>query len=212
MERIFVWLLFTGLGVCLIFGHGAQAFAAAGDAAGEAVTLTVGLVGGCALWGGLVAMADAAGLSRGAARAMRPFLRWIFPNLEGNPEARQAVATAFSANLLGLGNAATPLALNAMKHLNGRDADTFWLISASSLQLLPTTVLAMRQTAGAANPGDILPICIAASAMATAVAVAIRPREKKGHAPNGGRGQSRRYPAHLHRGVVDGHGGGGGSA
>ena len=181
MEKLFLYALFLGLIICLIFGRGAQALTAATDGASEAVTLTLGLVGGCALWGGLVRMADGAGLSRMLARALRRPLKRLFPGLENDNEASEAVAAAFAANMMGIGNAATPLSIAAMKKLTPRNADTFWLISASSLQILPTTVLAMRQAAGSAAPAEILPVCLVCSAIAVTAAVLLRPRGGANH-------------------------------
>jgi len=182
MEKLFLYALFLGLLVCLIFGRGAAAFTAATDGAGEAVTLTLALVGGCALWGGLVRMADGAGLSRMLARALRRPLKNLFPGIENDAEAGEAVAAAFAANMMGIGNAATPLSIAAMKKLqNPRHADTFWLISASSLQILPTTVLAMRQAAGSAAPAEILPVCLICSAIAVSAAILLRPRRSVKH-------------------------------
>ena len=177
MEKLFVYALFLGILVCLVFGQGGQAFTAAAEGASEAVTLTLALVGGCALWGGLVRMADGAGLSRMLARALRRPLKHLFPGIQNDTQAQEAVAVAFAANMMGIGNAATPLSIAAMQKLkNPRDADTFWLVSASSLQILPTTVLAMRQAAGSAAPAEILPVCLICSVVGVGAAVLLRPR------------------------------------
>nr|MDD6336198.1 nucleoside recognition protein [bacterium] len=180
MEKLFCIALVSGLVVAVFLGRGQAAFTAALSAADEAVTLSLGLIGACALWGGLARMAEGAGLSRALARWLRRPLGMLFPGTKPGDAGREAVATAMSANLLGLGNASTPLGIAAMKALGDSacpcDADTFWLISASALQVLPTTVIAMRQAAGAQNAADILPVCIIASLVSTLVAIVIRPR------------------------------------
>lgn len=185
MEKLFGFMLAVGLLLAVIFGKSQQAFNAAMQGADTAVTLAIALVGGCALWGGLIRMADGAGLSRVIAKALRPLLRRLFPELPDQHPALQKCATAFSANMLGLGNAATPLSLAAMQSLskstpqNSSAVDVFWLISSSALQIIPTTVIAMRQAAGSHHPSLIILPSVLASLGATVLAYVIRPRSSQ---------------------------------
>ena len=178
MEKIFGWALGLGVIACLLLGRTEAILPAATEAAAEGISLTVGLLGICALWGGLMKMADGAGLTTALAKVLRPVTAWLFPSAQRDPAARQAIAAAFAANLMGIGNAATPLGVRAMQALPvGREADTFWLLCASGLQILPTTVIALRAGAGAANPAAVLPVCLAATAASTVAALLLRPRK-----------------------------------
>lgn len=138
----------------------------------EAFSLAVTLGGAMCLWNGLTAVAESAGLTRAAARLLRPVLRRLFPRLDPDGEAIAAISLNVTANLLGLGNAATPLGLRAMEALRktmpapGVASDemvTFVVMNTASLQLFPTTVIALRLSAGSAAPAGILPAVWAAS-------------------------------------------------
>ena len=179
MEKIFSGALLLGLIVCALTGNASAVVPEMARSAQDAVALILGLLGGCALWGGLLAMADESGLTAWLSRRMYPLLKKLFSkNAASSPDTMRAVAAAFSANILGVGNAATPAGINAMKKLSGRDADAFWLICASGLQLLPTTVIAMRAAAGSGSPAAILPVTLASTAVSSFAAYLIRPRTK----------------------------------
>ena len=139
----------------------------------EAITLGMTLGGAMCVWNGLMAVAEDAGITRGIARLLRPLLRLLFPRLAPDGEAARAISLNLTANLLGLGNAATPLGLRAMdalrrtmpdKETAGDEMVTFVVMNTASLQLFPTTVIALRQAAGSVSPTAILPAVWAASA------------------------------------------------
>ena len=121
------------------------------------------------------------GLSAGLARAFRPILRRLMPQASRDEKTLAALSANVSANLLGLGNAATPAGLRAMERMAAGARDgrptagmcMFLLVNASSLQLVPTTVLSLRAAAGAPNPGDILLPALIGSAASTLCAVAL---------------------------------------
>ena len=125
-----------------------------------AVELSLNLLALYAFWLGFFSLIERLGLSRGLERLLRPVIVRLFPSAD--TETRKFITMNISANILGLGNAATPMAINAINRMdNGsRKASTdmimLTVLSATSLQILPTTVIGMRATAGSANPADFL--------------------------------------------------------
>ena len=137
--------------------------AAALSGCGEAVSLVIALTGMLCLWSGLMEIARRCRLTEALARLLHPLTRWLFPTV---PQGSQAICMNLSANLLGLGNAATPLGLAAMRELQKLNPHkdsasnamvTFVAMNTASLQLIPTTCAALRQQAGSAAPMEILP-------------------------------------------------------
>lgn len=153
------------------------------ESAIETAMLCVRLAGGYALFGGVMAVMAACGVTRGLERLLRAPLRRLFPGLQGNPEARTAVSENLIANIAGLGNAATPAGLRAMKAMRvhaqiSDDAATddmcmLLVLNATGVQLLPTGVMALRAAAGSASAGSILLPTLCATSLSTAVGVAV---------------------------------------
>jgi len=131
----------------------------------SAISLTLSLAGVLCLWSGVIRVMELTGLSRGLAALLRPLLRLLFPQAASDPEAAGYLSGNFTANLLGLGNAATPLGLKAvqrMKQLSGGENASnemcrLIVMNTASVQLIPTTVAAVRSSLGASAPFDILP-------------------------------------------------------
>jgi spore maturation protein A len=133
-----------------------------------------------ALWLGLVKVAEEAGLVAGLSRLARPALSRLFPEVPPDHPAMGAMVMNVSANLLGLGNAATPFGIEAMRRLDelnprrGTASDAqalFCALNTASIQLVPATVIALRAAAGARNPGDVIGPTIVATVCAAATAV-----------------------------------------
>jgi len=152
------------------------------ESAKVAVTLSIGLIGIMALWLGLMKIAEQAGLIAGLARIMRPVMTRLFPDVPPDHPAMGAMIMNISANMLGLANAATPLGLKAMEELNklnkklGTATDamcTFLVINTSNVQLIPATVIALRASAGSANPTEIIGAAIVATTISTVVGVVV---------------------------------------
>lgn len=150
------------------------------DAAGSAVTLAIGLVGVMALFLGLMKVAENGGLLVIIARATRPLMVKLFPDVPAGHPAMGAMILNMSANVLGLGNAATPFGIRAMQALETLNAHKgtasnamalFLAINTSSVTLLPTGVIAMRAAAGSQDPAGILPTTLFATICSTAVAI-----------------------------------------
>jgi len=178
----FVWVLLIASSVAVAAARGRMGFlsGAIADSAGRAVTLSIGLVGMLSLWLGLMKVAERAGLVEALARLARPLLCRLFPEVRADSPAMGAMVMNLSANLLGLGNAATPFGVKAMEELEkenpnpgtATDAQAlFCAMNTASLQLVPASVIALRAAAGARQPADILGATLIASACAVAVAI-----------------------------------------
>jgi spore maturation protein SpmA len=150
------------------------------EAAETAVTLAIGLIGGMALWLGLIQVVEAAGGMRAIARLIRPLMIRLFPDVPPEHPAMSAMVLNMAANALGLGNAATPLGLKAMAELNklnpipGTATDAmilFLAINTSSVTLIPVGVITIRASAGAENPAAILLPTLFATVCSTLTAI-----------------------------------------
>ena len=166
MAMAWVW---TGMAVCsLLFGAATgrigEVSAAALEGAASAVELCLSMAGVICLWTGVMEIMNRCGLSASLARLFRPFLRRLLPQSSKDPETLSAISANISANLLGLGNAATPLGIRAARRMargaEGTATDELCLLvvlNTASIQLLPTTIAGVRAAHGCAVPFDILP-------------------------------------------------------
>ena len=133
------------------------------DAAENAVNITLRLLGALSLWNGLSEIMSRSGLSEKIQKLLSPLIRLIFPTYHNTP-AGEAICANITANLLGLGNAATPLGIEAMKRIRAiNKSDTaddetirFVVINSAALTLIPTTVAALRQQSGSSSPFSII--------------------------------------------------------
>jgi len=146
--------------------------------ASDAVSLCIKLLGALCLWGGLMEIAKASGLTKAVSRLMSPLLRLLFPHLKKDSPAMNVISMNITANLLGLGNAATPLGLTAMRSLQQENPNpavatdemvNFVVLNTAALHLVPTTIALLRQEYGAAVPMDIMPAAWLTSAAALCV-------------------------------------------
>ena len=150
------------------------------ESAATAVQIAIGLVGIMALWLGIMRIAEAAGLVSLLGRLLRPFVRWLFPDVPAGHPAAGSLVLAVAANVLGLNNAATPLGIKAMEDLQALNADkdsasnaqvTFMAITTSGVQLIPATMIGVLAAAGAVAPTAIIAPSLVATAAGTAAAV-----------------------------------------
>lgn len=129
-------------------------------ASADALELCIELCAVYAVWLGIMELVDASGLSEKLAKLLRPLIKKIFK--VDNAETQKIIALNVSANMLGLGNASTPMGIKAMQKLDdGSGKANFAMImlvvlNATSIQLLPTTVIGLRASAGSENPSDII--------------------------------------------------------
>lgn len=145
-------------------GRLAEVSAAAMEGAQSAVELCISMAGALCLWSGVMTLMDRSGLSAGLARLLRPVLRLLLPRASRDDGTLAALSANVSANLLGLGNAATPMGIRAAERMargcGGVASDELCrlvVLNTASIQLLPTTVAAVRSANGCATPFDILP-------------------------------------------------------
>lgn len=175
LGRLFTGMLFLALFSGAITGRMAEVSAAALSGAGDAVSLVLQIGGMLVLWSGIMELMRRSRLTDAVSRALQPVLRLFLPLSSKNPEIRGALAANMSANLLGLGNAATPPGLFAIQRMkkgeNGAATDEICrlvVLNSCSIQLFPMTAAALRAANGAANPFDILPEIWFASAISVA--------------------------------------------
>ena len=180
MKAILIIIPLITLIFAVINGNVGEMSSAILDRSGEAVTLAISLCGIMCFWCGLMRVAEAAGLVEKAARLLSPLISLLFGGLKKGGKAAQLIAMNLAANMLGLGNATTPLGINAMHAIadeTGADgiADDnmimFAVLNTASLQIIPTTAAALRSANGAENPMEILPCVWIVSVYAAAIAV-----------------------------------------
>ena len=175
------WIFAAMLAASVIFGAATGNIGPVCDAAlnssVEAVELFLYLLGGMCMWGGLMRVAEKAKLTDMLSKLFGPLLKPIFKGLDLNGRAFHAICMNITANLLGLGNAATPLGLEAMRRLEEeeRPGDTtsrnmimFVVLNTASITLIPTTAASLRIRHGSAEPMEILPCVLITSACALA--------------------------------------------
>jgi len=178
----FIWagLLIIGFVVGAITGNIEAVTNAAIDSARTGVDLALGLIGIMTLWLGLMKIAEDSGLVEKLAKALKPLMVWLFPDVPADHPAMGAMIMNIAANMLGLGNAATPLGLKAMKELQELSDDketatdamvTFLAINTSSVTLIPATTIGILVLSGAKNPTEIIGPTLVATTVSTIVAI-----------------------------------------
>lgn len=171
-----IWLIMIAASLGLmIFTDPSSAVNAMVTGAHSAVELSLNLLALYAFWLGFFSLIERLGLSKGLEKLLRPVITRLFPSSDEG--TRKYIAMNMSANLLGLGNAATPMAIEAVKRMDKGDkkasTDMIMLtvISATSLQILPTTVIGMRATAGSVSPADFLFPSLVATVASTLIGI-----------------------------------------
>ena len=164
-----IWLLLIVLGSAVAMGKGelnaltTEVF----SSAERAVELTIDLVGALCLWLGILRIAEKAGLTKSLARVVARLLGPLFPSLPKGDPVFGTMAMNLSANILGVGSAATPFGLAAMQRLQELNTDrsrastamcTFLALNSSVLLLVPSAVLAVRSATGSAQPAAVVPV------------------------------------------------------
>jgi spore maturation protein A len=182
MNVVFVLLFVIGLVAAALKGDVKAVGQGALDGAGAAVTLAIGLIGVMSLWLGLLKIAEKAGLVEKLSRLARPVFRPLFRDVPDGHPAISAMLLNIAANMLGLGNAATPFGIKAMEELEKLNPNPgtatnsqalFVAINTASLQLVPTTVIALRASAHSHDPAEILLPTIAATFCSLVVAIVV---------------------------------------
>lgn len=170
MNYIWGGMIVLSLIVSFFTGRIDSVAAAAMSGAGDAVELCISLLGIMCLWTGIAKVGENGGLLRVISKILTPLLRPIFPKLSPSSKGFRAIVMNIVANLLGMGNAATPLGIDAVDELwraNNKsstatdDMCMFVVLNTASIQLIPSTLISLRQSYGSLSPGDvIMPIWI----------------------------------------------------
>lgn len=180
MLMSWIWTGMVGISIlCALWnGQGAQLAGAVFQGAQSGVSLVLSMAGAVCLWSGVAAVMEAAGIMGMLSRLFRPLLNRIFPSTRRDPQLAGCLSGNFCANLLGLGNAATPMGIQAARRLASGSAASDELcrlvvLNTASVQLLPTTVAGVRTACGAAAPFDILPAVWISSVLSVSVGLAV---------------------------------------
>ena len=219
MALSWIWTLLV---VCALVsgaltGRSEAVTAAALEGAASAVELCLSMAGALMLWNGVMELLREAGVASGLARLFRPVLRRLFPEAGGDAETLAALSANVTANLLGLGNAATPLGIRAAERMARGCGETasdelckLVVLNTASVQLFPATVVSLRSAAGCASPTDILPavwLTSAASVCVGLLAERLLARAGKAKALSG-LGRTGKAETLPHAGKISGTGGG----
>ncbi len=165
MSWIFTGILLISITFAALTGQGATLAAAVPQGAQAGITLAISLAGSICLWSGIGRLMEAVGATGTLARWLRPVLHRIFPSTKTDPALANDLSANICANILGLGNAATPMGIRASKRMalhapNGTASDEMCrliVLNSASIQLIPANVTAIRAGLGCATPFDILP-------------------------------------------------------
>lgn len=163
MSWIFTIFAAVSIAAALIFGQGAELAAAIPQGAQAGVTLAISLAGSICLWTGLGKLMEKAGFTAFLTKLLRPVLYRLFPSARTDPQLSGSLSANICANFLGLGNAATPMGIQAAQRLAAGCAVAsdqlcrLIVLNTASIQLIPTTVAAVRSSLGCLTPFDILP-------------------------------------------------------
>lgn len=159
MNKIWTILMIVSL-ACLIFLNPNNILPSMLSASQGALTLCISLCSMYAVWLGMFEILEDSGASEKLANIFKPITKYLFKT--DNPYAQKQISLNLSANLLGLGSAATPAGIEAMRELDDKSGKPnfpmimLFIINATSIQLLPTTAISLRLNAGSLNPSDII--------------------------------------------------------
>lgn len=180
LNLIWVGMILMGVAVAAARGHIDLVTSSAFDSAKLAVETVITLTGIMVFWLGIAKVAEQSGLMERLGHVVRPVLRLVFPSLKRDSPALNSIMMNFAANLLGLGQAATPFGLKAMTELQAENDDketasdamvTFLVMNTAGVTLIPATIVAYRAAAGSSNPSEIVGTTLAASLGSTIFAL-----------------------------------------
>lgn len=179
----YLWgiMLLGGIIIGVLTGNISSISNATLDSAKDAITLCITMLGIMSLWTGLMQVAKSVGIIDALTKLLRPIIKRLFPDIPQDHVVNEYIASNMIANLLGLGWAATPMGLKAMKELKvlnknsevaSCDMCTFLIINISSLQLIPVNIIAYRTQYQSVNPTEILAAAIVTTLFSTLVGIA----------------------------------------
>ena len=166
MSRIWTLFMLVSIVCAALTGSGAQLASATLQGAQAGITLAISMAGAVCLWMGVSRLMEAVGITDMLAKLLRPLLRRLFPQTQTDVAVARDLSANVCANFLGLGNAATPMGISAVKRLKDPTRPDFAtddmcrliVLNTASIQLIPTNVAAVRSALGSSSPFDILPM------------------------------------------------------
>lgn len=181
MSRIWTLFLLLSIVCAALTGNGPALAASALQGAQSGITLAVSMAGAICLWTGIARLMETIGLTDTLARLLKPLLHRLFPTARTNPALARDLSANVCANFLGLGNAATPMGISAVKRLKDPARPEFAtdemcrliVLNTASIQLIPTNVAAVRSALGCQSPFDILPMVWITSICSAGLGVAM---------------------------------------
>lgn len=178
----YIWfiMIFFGILVGLITGNGEAISKSIVGSVDSTVQFIIGLAGLMCFWCGVMKVAEKSGLTQKLSKLLRPILKLIFKEAAKDEKALGAIVMNITANMLGLGNAATPFGIKAMQEMDrlnkekgkaSNDMALFLVLNAACIQLVPSTIISIRAASGSSNAGAIIVPAILASTIAAIVGV-----------------------------------------
>lgn len=180
VNAVWLFLIVVGFVFGAVNGNIEEVTKAAFEGAQTGVTVCIGLISVIVFWLGMMRIGEDAGLLRLLGKWLYPMVRFLFPDVPKHHPALGYILSNMSANVLGLGNAATPMGIKAMQELQKLNADkesaspamcTLLALNTSSITLIPTTLIAIRMNFNSANPAEIVGTTLIATIIATAAAI-----------------------------------------
>ena len=180
----YIWfiMIFLGVLVGLFTGNGETISKSIISSADSTVSMIIGLVGLMCFWCGVMKVAEKSGLTNKLAKVLRPILKLIFKEASKDEKALGAIVMNITANMMGLGNAATPFGIKAMQEMDrlnkekgvaSNDMSLFLVLNAACIQFIPSTVISIRAASGSENPGSIILPALIASTIAAITGVVL---------------------------------------
>lgn len=182
MNRILPAMFILSFASAIFTGRMSELSSAVASGGAAAVELLLNLIAAMCFWGGIMEVAERSGITSFFSRLVSPLLKLIFPRLRKEKQALEAISMNVTANMLGLGNAATPLGLEAMKRLQDINSDTesasdemvvFVVMNTAAMRIIPTTVATLRAQYGSVEPMSVLLPTLLTTASALAVGLTV---------------------------------------
>lgn len=176
LNKLWAVMILAGITIAAFTGDIGQVGLSILDSSKEAVNLCITMLGIMAMWNGIICIAEKSGIIKGLTECIKPLLKFLFPEIPKDHVVNEYIASNIISNVLGLGWAATPAGLKAMKELkklnnnsltSSTDMCTFLIINMSSLQLIPVNIIAYRSQYGSVSPSGIVLAGIIATTFST---------------------------------------------
>lgn len=182
VNKIWGWFIVIGIIYCIFTNQLSLLNAEILNSTKSALDMIIKIFPVMALWLGIMNIASVSGLLKKLSLMLSPILGKLFPEIPKNHESLSYIASNVISNFFGLGNAATPFGLKAMKSLQelnpkkdtaSRSMVTFLVLNTSGLTLIPTTIISLRMMYGSTNPTEIVPACIIATVVSTTIGLIV---------------------------------------